>query len=196
VAQFVREDWPAVGELDATCKALAASGQLSDATPQAIDTESLIEQGVDHSIAEEIGQLGLLAQVAEVAEVSRVLCRSIDQVVDAFLAVDAALGLTALEGRLDTIRPGGRWERWHLNSLYDDLRRLRRQAVVKAVGPASTSEEHVLPSEVVGHWVAERGTALARLDRLARQVDGRLPEGLSLAALAIKALAELVDQPD
>jgi glutamate dehydrogenase len=196
VAQFVREDWPAVGELAASCKALAATGNLSDAAPGTLDVESLVQQGVDRNIAEEIGQLGMLAQVAEVAEVSRVLGRPIDQIVDALLAVDSTLGLTALEGRLDTIRPAGRWERWHLDSLRDDLQRLRRQAVIKAVGPVSGDDVSASMSEMVGHWVASRSRGLARLDRLARQVDGRVPEVLSLAALAIKALAELVDRPD
>jgi glutamate dehydrogenase len=195
VAQFVREDWPAVADLAATCKALAASGNLNDATPGTLDVEVLVQQGVDRSIAEEIGQLGLLAQVAEVAEVSRVLGRPIDQIVDALLAVDSTLGLTALEGRFDTIRPGGRWERWHLDSLRDDLKRLRREAVIKAIGQVRNDDVEASMSEMVGHWVATRSRGLARLDRLARQVDGRLPEALSLAALALKALSELVDQP-
>jgi glutamate dehydrogenase len=188
VAQFVREDWPAVAELAATCKASEAAG-----TGTSLDPRLLAEQGVQRSLAEDISQLGMLAKVADVAEVSRLLSRPVDQVVDALLAIDAALGLTALEGRLDTVRPAGRWERWHLNSLRDQLASLRRQAVTRAVGPASDSSPSPSVSETVTTWVAERSSALTRLDRLARQVDGRGAEALSLSALAIKALAELVD---
>jgi glutamate dehydrogenase len=189
VAQFVREDWPVVAELAATCKALASAGTLRGA----LDPDPLVNQGVDRNIAEDISQLGLLAQVAEVAEVSRVLSRPVDQVVDGFLALDSALGLTALEDRLESLRPSGRWERWHRDSLTDDIRRLRREAVIKAVGEFGTDEEEPPLSDVVGRWVANRSQGLARLDLLARQVDGRSAEALSLAALAVRALADLVE---
>jgi glutamate dehydrogenase len=193
VAQFVREDWPVIAELAATCKALEVAGGLTDATGTPVDPGLLAEQGVERSLAEDIGQLGMLAKVADVAEVSRMLGRPVDQVVDAFLAIDGALGLTALEGRLDSVRPAGRWERWHLNSLRDQLASLRRTAVIRAVGPFSDSSPSTSVPDSVTTWVAERSPALARLDRLARQVDGRAAEALSLAALAVKALAELVD---
>jgi hypothetical protein len=96
-------------------------------------------------------------------------------VVAAFDQLDRALGLASFEARLTGIHPNGRWERWQVRSLLDDVNRLRREAVVTGFDPAASGDRR------------------SRFDRLAGQVDGSSGQALAVAALAVRALAELVD---
>jgi hypothetical protein len=59
--------------------------------------------------------------------------------------------------------------------LLDDVNRLRRDAVVGGLDPESA------------------GGRRSRFDWLAGQVDGSTGEALAVAALAVRALADLVD---
>jgi glutamate dehydrogenase len=183
LARFVREDWPAVPELDAVCKGLATPEEA------AVNVDAVVEEGVDRAVAEDFTWLGVLSRVADVAQASRDMQRPVDQVAEAFLAVDAALNLSALETRMRALQPRGRWERWQLRGLLDDVARMRRDVATAAVGGAPPS---TTVADAVANWIAERADAVARIDRLAKQVDGRSGEALAVAALAVRALSELV----
>jgi hypothetical protein len=66
---------------------------------------------------------------------------------------------------------------------------MRRDVATAAVGGAPPS---TTVADAVANWIAERADAVARIDRLAKQVDGRSGEALAVAALAVRALSELV----
>ncbi|HSS08360.1 MAG TPA: hypothetical protein VLL25_00645, partial [Acidimicrobiales bacterium] len=151
---------------------LAASGSVASAV------DALVGHGVDREVAAAFGRLDRLARVADVAAASREAGRPVGEVAAAFDALDEGLGLSGFEARLGGLHPGGRWERWQARSLLDDVARLRREAVVRGFDPSSPS---------VG------GGRLARFERLARQVDGTSGQALAVAALAVRALAELVE---
>jgi glutamate dehydrogenase len=174
----VREDWPVAADLEA----LAAGTQ---GTP-ALDVGSLVEQGVGRPVAEAFARLSGLARVADAAAAARALGRPLDEIIEAFHLVDAMLGLPALEARLAAIQPGGRWERWQARSLADDVAWCRREAVERALAKGSS------PDQGVTEFLEGRRDRKARLDRLAHQVDGSAGEALAVAALAVRALADLV----
>jgi hypothetical protein len=63
---------------------------------------------------------------------------------------------------------------------------LRRETVERAVRLGRGSDD------AVRDFLAARAARQGRLGRLARQVDGRSDEALAVAALAVRALADLV----
>jgi glutamate dehydrogenase len=136
--------------------------------------DALVGLGVDRQVAGSFGRLERLAGVADIAAAARETGRSVREVVAAFDQVDRALGLTSFQARLAGIHVNGRWERWAARSLLDDVNRLRREAVVR------------------GFDAAAAGGRPSRFDRLAGQVDGSSGQALAVAALAVRALAELV----
>jgi glutamate dehydrogenase len=163
-----------------------SGGQRGPAGAGGVDVAWLFERGVERPVAEGFAQLAGLARIGDVAEASRVLGRSPEEIVDWFAQVDEMLGLPALEGRLAALHPAGRWERWQLRSLTDDVAALRRQAVERAVRLGGGSVD------AVADFLDARAARQGRLDRLARQVDGRSGEALAVAALAVRVLADMV----
>ena len=120
------------------------------------------------------------------AAVSRAVGRPAAEVLEGFAAVDEALGLAVLDGRLAGLAPGGRWERWQLRSLADDIAAWRRLAVEQAL----RSPGHAV--DAVAAFLRGRGERRTRLDRLVAQWGGPGREALALAALAVRALADLI----
>jgi glutamate dehydrogenase len=155
--------------------------------------EALVKDGVSQVVAEGFGRLGRLGQSGDVAAAARSLGRSPAAVISAFNAVDETLQLGPFELQLGALHPGGRWERWQARRLADDLARIRRRIVVAALGGAGDGSEGAVGA--VGAFASSRADAVARFERLAGQVDGasgRSGEALALAALAIRALDDLV----
>jgi NAD-specific glutamate dehydrogenase len=138
--------------------------------------------------AGQFARLGGLARVGDVAAASRVLGRPPAEVVEAFSLIDESLGLPALEARLATLPSSGRWERWQARSLADDVAALRRESVERALARGGP------PPEAIAAFVEARRDRLARLERLTRQVDDNNREALAVAALAVRALADLVHE--
>ena len=141
----------------------------------AATAEALVRLGVDRQVAVSFARLERMAGVADVSAAVRETGRPVREVVAAFDQLDRALGLAGFEARVSAIHPNGRWERWQVRSLLDDVNRLRRDAVVGGLDPEAA------------------GGRRSRFDRLARQVDGSTGEALAVAALAVRALADLVD---
>jgi NAD-specific glutamate dehydrogenase len=166
---------------------LAAGRTESDGE---VDVDALVAHGVDRSVASEFGALGRLYRVADLAATSRALGRSVNEVDEAFGALDAELGLVALEGHLRGLEPGSRWERWQARALFDDVGRLRRQAAEAAMAAAPDSP----PAKAMADWVGAQPARVQRFQRLAGRIEGRDSEALCVAALAVRALSDLVEQ--
>jgi glutamate dehydrogenase len=163
---LVAHDRPVAVEIEAEL--------VADSTSDAA-VQRLVDHGVDREVAVAFGRLDRLARVGEIAETSRESRRTAREVAAAFDGLDKVLGLSSFETRLASLHPSGRWERWEARRLLDDVARLRSQAVVG------------------GFSMSTADGRLARFRRLAGQVDASSPEALAVAALAVRALAELVE---
>ena len=171
---LVNQDRPVAAQLEADLEAGSVSATGSVAS--AVDT--LVAFGVDRELAVSFGRLARLAQVADIAAAAKETGHPVRQVAGQFDALDQALGLSSFEARLMAIHPAGRWERWEVRRLLDDVTRLRYEAVVRGFDgrPASPRQ--------------------SRFDRLARQVDGASGQALAVAALAVRALTELAESAE
>ena len=184
-ASVIEADQPYAAELAPPPAAGGSSGAAGGA-PAPSEIDRLVALGLDRAAAVSFAGLAALRRVADVAAVSRAVGRPAAEVLEGFAAVDEALGLAVLDGRLAGLVPGGRWERWQLRSLADDIAAWRRRAVEQALrspGP---------PADAVAAFLGGRGERRARLDRLVSQWGGPGREAPALAALAVRALADLI----
>ncbi len=171
VGWLVAHDAPVAAELEAEL----GLGTVPATESVARTADALVGLGIDRKVAVSFARLERMAGLADVSAAARESGRPVTEVVAAFDQLDRALGLVSFEARVSSIHPNGRWERWQVRSLIDDVNRLRREAVVGGFDPAAT------------------GGRRSRFDRLAGQVDGSSGQALAVAALAVRALAELVD---
>ncbi|HLY84546.1 MAG TPA: NAD-glutamate dehydrogenase domain-containing protein, partial [Acidimicrobiales bacterium] len=208
VARVVREDWQVAAEMEAAEPSLPSGSERPGPEGDMVDVGQLVAKGVDRAVAESFARLHRLSRVASVAELSRDLGRPVTEVIQAAARLDDALGIPALEARFATIHPAGRWERWVVRSLADDVAALRQEAVERALsggsegsgagGPGAEGSGAGGPGaggsaeEAIAAFLQSRASRQARFDRLARQIEGKSAEALALAALAVRALADLV----
>ena len=127
--------------------------------------------------------------MADLAAAARDLGRPVRDVYEAFVALDSELSLRPLEDHLAALDPGSRWERWQARALIDDVSRLRRQAAVAALEAAPDSP----PTKAVADWVGGQPARTQRFRGLADRIDGRGADALCLAALAVRAMSDLVE---
>jgi glutamate dehydrogenase len=186
LAAVIREDWPVAADVEARAAGGGSDGGAGSVGGGGLDVGSLVERGVERPVAEGFAHLAGLARIGDVAAASRALGRPADEIIAWFEQVDESLDLPALESRLAALHPAGRWERWQLRSLADDVAALRREAVERAVRLGGDSPG------AVRDFLEARSARQGRLGRLGRQVDGRSGEALAVAALAVRALADLV----
>jgi len=157
--------------------------------------------GHDRLIAERLGATvpgaGGVARVAPAADVGAVVRASaspsapaiaVAAVIEAFDAFDRALGLTAFQAAVARLAVTSRWGRWQVRRLGDDVADLRRRAVVSAL--AGSGE-----ASAIAGWLAARAEATARFKNLAARLAEPDCDGHALAALAVRALSDLVEQP-
>jgi glutamate dehydrogenase len=124
--------------------------------------------------------------VADVALVQRATGRSVAEVTAALAAVDAGGGAAEISAVVAGLAPGGRWARWQLRALQDDLDRYRRRAAQQAL--ASLPDR---PAEAaVGEWLGGRQAAIAAARQLRPTGQTDHAEGLAGAALAVRFLTE------
>jgi glutamate dehydrogenase len=168
---LVAHDAPVAAQFEAELDV----GTIPATEPVSATVDALVGLGVDREVAVSFARLERLAGVADVSAAARDTGRPVRDVVAAFDQLDRALGMASFEARVSGVHPNGRWERWEVRSLLDDVNRLRRDAVVNGFDPAAAGERR------------------SRFDRLAGQVDGSSGQALAVAALAVRALAELAD---
>jgi NAD-specific glutamate dehydrogenase len=156
------------------------------------EVEALVAAGVERQLAEAFDRLRSMATAGDIGILTRALGASVAEVVAGLRAVDAGLGLSSFGAQLAALPAVSRWERWQARRLRDDVARLRRAAVLAALSQADATG----PGAAVAAWLAARKRWSARFERLAGQVRESGTDGHSVAALAVRALAELVDAAD
>jgi NAD-specific glutamate dehydrogenase len=150
----------------------------------------LVGRGVDPATARAFAGLGALGLVADVAATTRAAGRPVADVMGAFSLVDRAFGLQGLEARLAGLRPAGRWERWQLRALGDDIARWRRQAAERCLARPGAL------AGAVAALLEDCAGRKARFDRLVAELDEPGEQGPALAALAVRALPDLAVADD
>jgi glutamate dehydrogenase len=163
---------------------------------------SLVEAGVPLPVAQEFAALpalGLAADVAMVLRTRSLPAGAAGAVLGAFHAVDSALGLPGVRKTLENIPAPGRWGRWQARRLGDDVASLRRDVVLAALAepssPSPAGRPDGDPSAAVAGWLAIRGVVTSRFHRLTAHLRDPDADVACVAALAIRALAELVPAP-
>ena len=197
VHSLARRYLTAVAQVDqdrAIAESLEMVGLGSEGAQRA---KVLVELGVGPFEAEQFARLPTLALAADVGVVSRAFALPPEQagrVVEAFRAFDRSLGLAGWRAALGRLAVTSRWGRWQVRRLEDDLADLRRQAALAALRAGGTEGEL---GAVMAAWLGQRTTQQKRFERLAAKFrepdagDGE-SDGQSLAALATRALADLV----
>jgi glutamate dehydrogenase len=158
LAEVVERDGPLVGSL-------ASFGQPS----------ALSSAGVPPGLADAVAAVQAQAAIGELGEVARATGGSIAQVAASMKFVEASLGLDALGGAFASWEPPGRWQRWQLHMLADDLALLRARATKAAIGPG--------PEQ----WLEERRDFAQRSKDLATQARASKVPDLALGAVALRA---------
>jgi NAD-specific glutamate dehydrogenase len=152
--------------------------------PGAGNAASLMEMGIPPAAAAAFARLPTLARTADIGVVTRMRPMAAPEVLAMMQAIDDALGLGAFRGALDRLAVTSRWGRWQVRRLQDDVSDLRRRAVVAATGGDVT----------VAEWLATPAVAAAaaRFKRLAAVLRDPEADGHAVAALAVRALTDLV----
>jgi glutamate dehydrogenase len=180
--EHVDDDW-------AVARRLESGALRGDGSERA---SSLADLGVDRSDAEPFAQLPTVALAADVGAVIRARSLPLDAagaVAAAFDSFDRTLGLPAFRAGLGSLALTGRWGRWQIRRLGDDLANLRRDAVlaVFASGPAGDD-----PAAAMEAFLADRAPRLARFRRLAAHLGDPDADRQCVAALAVRSLTDLV----
>ena len=174
----------------------AALGTLDTDAGDEARVSSLVDAGVERSLAAAFARLTPMAGTAEVGALVRSVPAGVSDVVAALRAFDEGLRLPGFAAHVADLPARSRWERWQGRRLVDDIAGLRRDAVFAALGRAGAGAGAVGdPSTAMRAWLAARQQRLARFLRLADQLDGSEPGAQSLAALAVRALRQLVESP-
>jgi len=164
-----------------------------------------------------------MATAGDIGVLNRALGAAVADVVAALRAVDTGLGLPSFSTQLAALPLVSRWERWQARRLVDDVASIRRDAVMAALsrppagsgppagggggatesgpGVEAASAGVLLGGMGVGMaagdrvrvWLAGRERRMARFQRLAGQVRASGTDAHSVAALAVRALGELVE---
>jgi glutamate dehydrogenase len=152
--------------------------------PGAGNPASLMEMGVAAPAAAAFARLPTLARTADIGVVVRTRAIAAPEVLAMMQSIDDALGLSAFRGALDRLAVTSRWGRWQVRRLQDDVSDLRRRAVLAATGGDLT----------VAGWLATPAVAAAaaRFTRLAAVLRDPEADGHAVAALAVRALTDLV----
>jgi NAD-specific glutamate dehydrogenase len=162
--------------------AIVAAG-VSDAAP---DTDT-------DAAAAAFARLPALALAADIGAVTRARQVTVAEALGLVEAFEAAVGAADFRAALDRRDLGSRWGRWQARRLKDDMADLRRQAALAAAsGPGSLAEG---PAAAMAAWLAAPAAAAARAryQRLMALLADPEADVLCVAALAVRALADLTD---
>jgi glutamate dehydrogenase len=193
--EHVYDDRAVVEALDGVATgdaaAIVAAG-VSGAAPDA-DADTDADTDTDTDGAAAFARLPALALAADIGAVTRARQVSVAEALGLVGAFEAAVGAADFRAALDRRDLGSRWGRWQARRLKDDVADLRRRAALAAAsGPGSLAEG---PAAAMAAWLAApaAATARARYQRLMALLADPEADVLCVAALAVRALADLTD---
>lgn len=178
IAGAVDRDRSALAELAAAVDGLGSPYRRRLRSRRA---DTLVDGGLDPSLAVEWAGLPELEIGPDAAALARMTGRSIVGVAEAVLQLGESLGLDRLRDRLRLATPAGRWGRAAWRGLADDLDDLRRAAAERALQDRPELSE----PDAVLRFLADRSKVVGEVTRLLREVEDE-PEP-SFDAIAVAA---------
>jgi glutamate dehydrogenase len=176
---LIDRDRAAFLELAAGLRQLGTSEWRAE---RALRREALIARGVSAEVAEATAWHQELTYAPDVIAAVRSSGRTLWEAATAYFLLGERLHLDWLEHALGSVEPTSRWQRWAQASLDDDLRVLRREVTERLLlaAPGEPVEQ------AVDRFLAERASAVARLERLVGGIRADGMEDLSPSIVAVR----------
>jgi glutamate dehydrogenase len=152
----------------------------------------LVDDLIDPDLARFLACAGDLAMVPDVAAVMAQTGggRGAAEVADAFLRLGETLAVDRLEEVLERSDAVDPWARRQRAGLANDLRRLRRDATMAALGRFTDEDDPT----AVQRFLDERPAALARLRAVVHEVESAEDAGLEAVAVAVRTVRDVIDR--
>ena len=150
-------------------------------------TQRLIAEGVPEALARRHAFQGELVHAPDIVAVSHATGRAPLEVARAFFLLGDRLELDWLEGQLEGLRAGTRWQRWAQQSMEDDLLAVRRLLCERAL----TGADAAPVDEAVETFLSRREEPVARLQRFMRSLALEGVTDLSQLTVALRQIRAL-----
>ena len=169
------------------------SGVLDQIGPEAwreeheLETARLIAEGVPEGVARRHAFQPELVHGPDIIAVSHATGRPPLEVARAFFLLGERLEIDWLEGQLEALAAGTRWQRWAQQSTEDELFAIRRQLCEDVIAGAGG-----MPiDEAVEAFLARRAEAVERVQRFMRSLAMEGVSDLSQLTVALRQLRSL-----
>jgi glutamate dehydrogenase len=153
------------------------------------ETREMVKRGVPEEVARTYAYLPVLFYAPDIAAAAQAVGRPVEDVALAFWLMEDRVQIGWIQAQLDALRVSTRMHRWALQALRDDLWRVRRELVQRALGEAPG----VPVNDAIERFAEARADALRRLEAFARTLaveDAADLAGLTLAVRQLRALAD------
>jgi glutamate dehydrogenase len=152
----------------------------------------LVDDLIDPDLARFLACASDLAMIPDVASVMERTegDRGPAEVADAFLRLGETLAVDRLEEVLDRSDAVDAWSRRQRAGLANDLRRLRRDATLVALGRFPDEAD----AAAVQRFLDERPNALARVRAVVQEVEASEDAGLEAVAVAARTVRDAIDR--
>ncbi len=154
--------------------------------------EAVVTRWTDRGVPREIARRHVyqeeLIHAPDIIEVARVSGRSVRHVADLFMLSGPAFELDWLEAQVEAIPTGNRLQRRAIQTVEDDLVRLRRQLVESILADSDAID----PQAALEHYLVARTNELGQLVRLMRALTAEGVTDLAPVIVAMRQIRDLV----
>jgi glutamate dehydrogenase len=153
------------------------------------ETREMVKARVPEGVARAYAYLPVLFYAPDIVAAAQAVGRPVEDVGLAFWLMEDRVQIGWIQEQLDALRVSTRMHRWALQALRDDLWRVRRELVQRALGEAPG----VPVNDAIERFAEARADALRRLEAFARTLaveDAADLAGLTLAVRQLRALAD------
>lgn len=144
--------------------------------------------GVPTEVAWRHAYQPLMVHAPNIIELAEKFSRPVSELSEAFFALGESLPLDRLADLAVRIPVEGYWQRWALQTAEDDLVKVRREVVEKAL----VAGEGLTVGEAVTALLARNGQELERLNRFLRAMESDGVNDLSQLTLAVRQVRSLL----
>ncbi|MGE0715849.1 MAG: NAD-glutamate dehydrogenase [Alphaproteobacteria bacterium] len=151
-----------------------------------------VGSGVPEALAARAAGFEHLAAALAVVDQALAAKAPFDRVARLHFAVEARFRLARLGAAADVIGDGGSWNRRAAAAAQADLERARRALLA---GVLAVDDGSADPEASVAAWAAARPSAVARIDRVAAELDAAPRIDLAMLTVATRTLRAAVEVP-
>jgi glutamate dehydrogenase len=180
-AGVIARDRASFSELSQTLRGVGSDAWRAD---HALRREALAERGVPLPLADAAAWRPELTYAPDVIAAARATGCSLAEAAHAFFALGEKLHLDWLEDQLSGIAAETRWQRWALAAVRDELHATRRDLTEQVI----VAGRGAPMDEAVERFLAERGAAVARVERLVASLRA---DGMADTAAAMVGVRQM-----